>query len=74
MASLVAAAIILAVILLPRMFNRKSETNRAAITPAQSISPVATGTKTVLATDDRHARCSETICRGAQTEKKYCGA
>jgi hypothetical protein len=48
-ASLVAAAVILAVILLPRMFNRKPETNRAAITPMQSASHDIAEIKTVPA-------------------------
>jgi hypothetical protein len=42
--SLVAAAIILAVFL-PRLVNRKSETNRTAVTPTQSASPAVAETK-----------------------------
>jgi hypothetical protein len=48
-ASLVAATIILAIILLPRILNRKSETNHAVITPTQPASPVVAGTKTAPA-------------------------
>jgi hypothetical protein len=47
--SLVAAAIILAVIFLPRFVNSKSETNRAAVTPTQSASPAVVETKIVPA-------------------------
>jgi hypothetical protein len=47
--SLAAAAMILAAILLPRILNRKSETDRAAATPAQSASPAVTETKIVAA-------------------------
>jgi hypothetical protein len=47
--SLVAAAIILAVVLLPRILNRKPEVDRAAATPAQSASPAVSGTKIVQA-------------------------
>jgi hypothetical protein len=43
--SLAAAAIILAIIFLPRLLNRKSETDRAAITPARSTSRAAADTK-----------------------------
>jgi hypothetical protein len=43
--SLVAAAVILAVILLPRILNRKPDANRAAVTPTQAASPAVRDTK-----------------------------
>lgn len=47
--SLAAAAIILAVIFLPRILNRKLEADRAAIRPTQSASPAVAETKIVPA-------------------------
>jgi hypothetical protein len=47
--ALAAAVIILAAILLPRILNRKPETNRAAITPVQSMLPAVAETKIVPA-------------------------
>jgi hypothetical protein len=45
--SFVAAAIIFAILFLPRVFNHKPETNRAAIAPTQTPAPVVAQQKSV---------------------------